>query len=135
MLALALSMLAGAAAWNPQAPLSRREVMAIGLAGSATLAPSVAHAQRSALIPKSNAESTASFKAYQLSEQKSRPGEESEAFKNAEKLRAARAAGPGTAKAASTQDDLSRLGLKTYGEAVAGGFDECATWRGCRNKP
>ena len=134
---LAIALLGVTAAWNPSAPLSRREVVAIGVTGFATLSsPTAAQAQRSSLIPKSSAESTASFKAYQLSGQKSRPGEESDAFKNAEKLRAARVAGPGGAqKASTTEDDLSRLGLRTYGDAVASGFDECATWRGCRNKP
>lgn len=76
-------------------------------------------------MPRSNAESTASFKAYQLSA----PGVESEAFKAAEKKRTERAGG--AAKQESSADAIQRLGLRSYGDALDAGFDECKTWRGC----
>merc|ERR1712087_49064 len=69
----------------------RRDAIAsVSAALALTLLPvSPAQAQRSKLIPKSSAESTAAAKAYQLS----KPGEESEEFKALEKRRADAAAG------------------------------------------
>lgn len=97
-------------------PTPGRRDVALG-ATALFLAPGAASAQRSKLIPRSSAESTASFKAYQLSAPKSQPGEESEAFKAAERKRAA-AQAAGTATKDTVADDMKRLGIKTYTEAV-----------------
>ena len=121
-------------AFSPPQSLSRREAVTAAVSFAplaALLAPLPAHAQRSALVPKSNAQSTASFKAYQLSQ----PGEATPEFLAAEKKRnenaALRAAG-GTAKKETAEEEMARLGLRTMNSAVAAGYDECATWRGCR---
>jgi len=99
--------------------LRRRDALAVGLGALSAVvaAPLPAHAQRSKLIPKSSAESTASFKAYQLSDPKYKPGEESEAFKAAEAKRKALNSG---GAAVSKEDDLKRLGLKSYGDTAGG---------------
>ena len=113
-------------------PISRRNFAfsAATFAGLA-VAPQAAHAQRSKLIPQANKESTASFKSYQLSAPVAKPGEESAAFKQAEKLRASGGAGRSQS---STDDELARLGLKSFSAAIDQGYDECATWRGCRSR-
>ena len=112
-------------------PLSRREaVMTLGV-GALAFSPLPAHAQRSALVPKSNTESTASFKAYQLS----KPGTATPEFLAAEKRRQEAANAPrGSAKAETAEEQMARLGLKTMTQAINDGYDECATWRGCNRK-
>lgn len=87
-------------------------------------APMPAYAQGSKLIPKSSAESTASFKAFQLSQPKYAPGQESEAFKAAEKSRRDRASGV-TKSSGGVDDDLRRLGLKPMSDT-----DQCFTSAG-----
>jgi hypothetical protein len=62
-------------------------------------------------------------------------GEGSEAFKVAEQRRneAQRLKEAGQKPREETGEEMMiRLGLKTYVQAEAAGFDECATWRGCR---
>lgn len=110
-----------------EAPIrTRREAVGAILGGAlVTAVPLPAFAQRSALVPKSSAESTASFKAYQLS----KPGEATPEFLAAEKKRAEREAG--VRKPETAEEQMSRLGLKTMNQAVAEGYDECKTWRGC----
>lgn len=120
--------------WSlPPAQVGRREAISSAAALSALsalqLAPAPAFAQRSALVPKSNAESTASFKAYQLSA----PGVESEAFKAAEKARLARANG-GPVKKETEAEEIKRLGLTSYSTALDNGYDPCKTWKGCTGR-
>ena len=117
----------------PATNIGRREaVLSLGL-GALTASPLPAFAQRSSLVPKSSPESTASFKAFQLS----KPGEETEAFKEAERKRlaaqAAQAAGK-PRKVETAEEEMVRLGLRTMVQAQDAGFDECATWRGCNRK-
>jgi len=107
----------------------RRQAITAFSAFSACLLPSAVHAQRSKLIPRSSKESTESFKAFQLSQ----PGNESPEFQAAEKLRLQRLEGGGEPKKESDSDTIKRLGLKTYGEAVDEGYDQCKTWKGCRD--
>ena len=116
----------------PDAALGRREIGALAAASLAALGPAApAFASRSKLIPRKNAESTASFKAYQLSA----PSEESEAFKAAEKLRAGRAETTTAAKKETDAEAIARLGLRSYDQALEAGFDLCKTWQGCvRNR-
>ena len=87
----------------------------------------------SALVPRSNAESTASFKAYQVS----KPGEATPEFLAAEakrqKAAADRAAGV-SRKAETPEEEMARLGLRTLVQAEADGYDQCATWRGCNRR-
>ena len=64
-------------------------------------------------------------------------GDETEAFKKAEAKRAeaaSRYASGQKPKEETAEEAMARLGLRTYGDAVASGFDECATWRGCSRK-
>jgi hypothetical protein len=100
---------------------TRRGVLLAGFgAGAATLAlPTPALAQRSKMIPRQSAEATANIKEFQLS----KPGEETEAFKEAEKRRIAGnngAVGP-TPKEETAEQTMARLGIQTYGEALASG--------------
>jgi len=115
----------------PTEPFDRRVFDRRAFIGGAALAAASrtapAQAQRSKLIPRSSAESTASFKQYQLSEAKYKPGEESEAFKKAEAARNGGAAG----KPSSAQDDLARLGLKSFSDSNT---DMCQTWKGCNGR-
>ena len=91
--------------------------MILAGAGAAALAlPTPALAQRSALIPRSSKESTESFKAYKLS----KPSEETEAFKAAEKRRITGGYGT-TPKEETAEETMRRLGMKTYGESLASG--------------
>ena len=114
-------------------PISRREAFTGIVTGSIALAtPLPAFAQRSALVPKSSAESTASFKAYQLS----KPGEATPEFIAAEQKRKAQAeklaANPNSKKEESADEMMVRLGLKTMVQAEADGSYDCSsTWRGC----
>ena len=122
----------GLLSFTTPSPLSRREALAMVAGSFAVAAPLPAFAQRSALVPKSSAESTASFKAYQLSQ----PGEATPEFIEAEKKRNAAAAklaaNPNARPAAeSAEETMARLGLKTMVQAEAAGYDQCATWRGC----
>merc|ERR1719174_2871354 len=122
MLAL---LVGGLLSFAPPQQLSRREaVRAAGVASlvGIGLAPLPTFAQRSALVPKSNAASTASFKAYQLS----KPGEATPEFLAAEKKRNEAAAG-GARKGETADEEMKRLGLRTFNDAVASGYDECAT--------
>ena len=93
-LALLLVLASCSVALRIGPPARRRDVLPSFPAALAALAllpaaPPAAHAQRSKLIPKSSAESTAAAKAYKLS----KPGEESAEFKALEKRRADAAAG------------------------------------------
>ena len=120
-------------AFSPlEAPqLSRRQVVALGGFGALAFSPLPAHAQRSALVPRSNAESTASFKVYQLS----KPGEATPEFLAAEKRRQEAANRPrGSGQAETAEQQMARLGLKTMTQAMDEGYDPCATWRGCNRK-
>ena len=114
MLALGSLLVSGWSSSGPSVPRTRRDVI---LAGAAALAlPAPALAQRSALIPRSSKESTESFKTYQLS----KPSEETEAFKAAEKRRLA--GGYGTVpKEETAEETMRRLGMKTYGDSLASG--------------
>lgn len=74
---------------------------------------------------KKCAEATANFKAFQLSN----PGEETEAFKAAEKRRIAGANGAiGTMpKEETAEQTMARLGMKSYSDSLASGKpDPCA---------
>ena len=114
MLAVSSLLVSGWSSSGPSVPRTRRDVI---LAGAAALAlPAPALAQRSALIPRSSKESTESFKAYQLS----KPSEETEAFKAAEKRRLAGGYGT-TPKEETAEETMRRLGMKTYGESLASG--------------
>merc|ERR550514_498075 len=113
----------------PPSGMSRREAAFAAALSVATLTtPLPAFAQRSKLIPRSNAESTANFKAYQIS----KPGEETPEFREAERKRLAAANGGGSKAKESDADQMKRLGLKTYDDALTtGGYDPCSSWRGC----
>ena len=116
-----------ASAWSAGPAPTRRDVLIAGFgAGAAALAlPAPVLAQRSALIPKQSAEATANFKAFQLSN----PGEETEAFKAAEKRRIAGANGAiGTMpKEETAEQTMARLGMKSYSDSLASGKpDPCA---------
>lgn len=114
------SLLVSGWSTGPSVPRTRRDVILAGFGAGAALAlPAPALAQRSALIPRSSAESTASFKAYQVS----KPGEETEAFKAAEKRRLAGANGGygTTPKEETAEETMRRLGMKTYSDALASG--------------
>ena len=118
MLALGSLLVSGWSSSGPSVPRTRRDVILAGFgAGAAALAlPTPALAQRSALIPRSSKESTESFKAYKLS----KPSEETEAFKAAEKRRIAGGYGT-TPKEETAEETMRRLGMKTYGESLASG--------------
>ena len=118
MLAVSSLLVSGWSSSGPSVPRTRRDVILAGFgAGAAALAlPTPALAQRSALIPRSSKESTESFKAYQLS----KPSEETEAFKAAEKRRLAGGYGT-TPKEETAEETMRRLGMKTYGESLASG--------------
>ena len=60
-------------------------------------------------------------------------GEETDAFKQAEAKRAALAAGQ-KPREETAEEAMARLGLRSYGDAVKAGYDECDTWRGCNRK-
>ena len=116
MLALGSLLVSGWSPSGPSVPRTRRDVI-LASAGAAALAlPTPALAQRSALIPRSSKESTESFKAYKLS----KPSEETEAFKAAEKRRLAGGYGT-TPKDETAEETMRRLGMKTYGESLASG--------------
>ena len=118
MLAVSSLLVSGWSSSGPSVPRTRRDVILAGFgAGAAALAlPAPALAQRSSLIPRSSKESTESFKAYQLS----KPSEETEAFKAAEKRRLA--GGYGTVpKEETAEETMRRLGMKTYGDSLAAG--------------
>ena len=118
MLAVSSLLVSGWSSSGPSVPRTRRDVILAGFgAGAAALAlPAPALAQRSSLIPRSSSESTASFKSYQLS----KPSEETEAFKAAEKRRLAGGYGT-TPKEETAEETMRRLGMKTYGDALASG--------------
>lgn len=115
-------------AWSAgPAVSSRRDVLLAGFgAGAAALSlPAPALAQRSGLIPRQSKESTESFREFQLS----KPGEETEAFKLAEKRRRDGAQGAigSTPKEETAEQTMARLGIKTYGDSLAAGnADPCA---------
>ena len=126
MLAVSSLIVSGWSA-GPAVPRTRRDVLLAGFgAGAAALAlPAPALAQRSGLIPRQSAESTASFKEFQLS----KPGEETDAFKAAEKRRVAGNNGAvgSTPKEETAEQTMARLGIKTYGDSLASGkADPCA---------
>ena len=113
-----------ASAWfvGPAVPRTRRDVLlaGFGAAGAAALAlPAPALAQRSNLIPRQSAEATANFQAFKISA----PGEETEAFKAAEKKRVAGNNGAvgSTPKEETAEQTMARLGIKTYGDSLASG--------------
>ena len=113
-----------ASAWSagPAVPRTRRDVLlaGFGAAGAAVLAlPAPALAQRSNLIPRQSAEATANFQAFKISA----PGEETEAFKAAEKKRVAGNNGAvgSTPKEETAEQTMARLGIKTYGDSLASG--------------
>ena len=113
-------------AWSLSGSLGRREALAAVALSSVAALPEPALAQRSSLIPRSSKESTASFKAYQLSA----PGEETEAFKAAEAKRRAAAAqlpaGASSRKEETAEDQMKRLGMTTYADGLkAGRPDPC----------
>ena len=103
-----------------------------GALAVAALAPAPAYAQRSTLVPKSSKEMTEKYKEYKYSGAAVAVGSESAAFKAAE---ARRGAG-GSKGPESAEDQMKRLGLRTYSDAVAAGdgYDECSSWRGCNRK-
>ena len=106
--------------------------LASGALAVAALAPAPAYAQRSTLVPKSSKEMTEKYKEYKYSGAAVAAGSESAAFKAAE---ARRGAG-GSKGPESAEDQMKRLGLRTYTDAVAAGdgYDECSSWRGCNRK-
>ena len=116
MLALGSLLVSGWSSSGPSVPRTRRDVILAGAGAAALALPTPALAQRSALIPRSSKESTESFKAYQLS----KPSEETEAFKAAEKRRLAGGYGT-TPKEETAEETMRRLGMKTYGESLASG--------------
>lgn len=116
MLALGSLLVSGWSSSGPSVPRTRRDVILAGAGAAALALPTPALAQRSALIPRSSKESTESFKAYKLS----KPSEETEAFKAAEKRRIAGGYGT-TPKEETAEETMRRLGMKTYGESLASG--------------
>ena len=120
---------------NVDSKLDRRAMigsLASGALAVAALAPAPAYAQRSSLVPKSSKEMTEKYKEYKYSGAAVAAGSESAAFKAAEARRGAGGSkGPESAK-----DQMKRLGLRTYTDAVAAGdgYDECSSWRGCNRK-
>ena len=125
MIALAFS---AAPAFTPPTNsrvMGRRDALLAGLgAGAAlSLSPAPAFAQRSSLIPKSSKESTESFKQYKLSSAKYAPGQESEAFKQAQALREKNAAVVANRpnKEESAEETMRRLGMKSYSDSLASG--------------
>ena len=116
MLALGSLLVSGWSSSGPSVPRTRRDVILAGAGAAALALPTPALAQRSALIPRSSKESTESFKAYKLS----KPSEETEAFKAAEKRRIAGGYGT-TPKEVTAEETMRRLGMKTYGESLASG--------------
>ena len=120
---------------NVDSKLDRRAMigsLASGALAVAALAPAPAYAQRSSLVPKSSKEMTEKYKEYKYSGAAVAAGSESAAFKAAE---ARRGAG-GSKGPESAEDQMKRLGLRTYTDAVAAGdgYDECSSWRGCNRK-
>ena len=115
-LALGSLLVSGWSSSGPSVPRTRRDVILAGAGAAALALPTPALAQRSALIPRSSKESTESFKAYKLS----KPSEETEAFKAAEKRRIAGGYGT-TPKEETAEETMRRLGMKTYGESLASG--------------
>ena len=120
---------------NVDSKLDRRAMigsLASGALAVAALAPAPAYAQRSTLVPKSSKEMTEKYKEYKYSGAAVAAGSESAAFKAAE---ARRGAG-GSKGPESAEDQMKRLGLRTYTDAVAAGdgYDECSSWRGCNRK-
>jgi hypothetical protein len=114
----------------------RRELigsLASGALTVATLTPAPVYAQKSKMIPKSSKEMTERYKEYRLSGAVIAVGSESEEFKAAEARRSSGGASKGPE---SVDDQMKRLGLRTYSDAVAAGdgYDECASWRGCNRK-
>ena len=134
LLALCLVSLSSGLLLNgpPQPPRSdtfsgRRSLIAAAALG---LVPAPAFAQRSKMIARSSKEATAAAKAFKLS----RPGEETEAFKAAERRRADVAAGraPRDADRTPIRDPVSGKEVKssrTYAEAIAAGDDYCKSAR------
>ena len=116
MLAVGSLLVTGWSSSGPSVPRTRRDVILAGAGAAALALPTPALAQRSALIPRSSKESTESFKAYKLS----KPSEETEAFKAAEKRRIAGGYGT-TPKEETAEETMRRLGMKTYGESLASG--------------
>jgi len=102
---------------------SRRDVLLAGFgAGAALSLPAPALAQRSGLIPRQSKEATDSFREFQLS----KPSEETEAFKQAEKRRNSGTIGA-KPKEESADETMKRLGIKSYGDSMAAGNpDPCA---------
>ena len=120
--------------------LGRRELWGSLASGAFTVAapayvalrPAPVYAQKSKMIPKSSKEMTEKYKEYKYSGAAVAAGSESAAFKAAE---ARRGAG-GSKGPESAEDQMKRLGLRTYTDAVAAGdgYDECSSWRGCNRK-
>merc|ERR1719263_360132 len=117
-----LGLLSLGLAFNAGAVSSRRELLAgLGL-GAALSSPAPALAQRSALIPRSSKESTESFRQYRVS----KPSDETEAFKQAEKRRLTANVGS-IPKEETAEQTMRRLGMMSYSDSLASGKpDPCA---------
>jgi len=96
--------------------LGRREALFGGLVALGA-APLPVHAQRSKLISRSSAEGAQAAKEFKYS----KPGEESAEFKANEAKRQTQPT------PMSLEDDLKRIGVRTYADAVKAGVDVCDT--------
>ena len=104
---------------NVDSKLDRRAMigsLASGALAVAALAPAPAYAQRSTLVPKSSKEMTEKYKEYKYSGADIPVGSESAAFKAAEANRNKGGTGP-----ESAEDQMKRLGLRTYSDAISSG--------------
>ena len=109
--------------------VTRRGLATLGFALAAQLVPSPAHAQKSKLIARPTAESAAAAKAFRVQ----KPGEETEAFKAAERRRSDVEAGltPRDADRTPIRDPVTgkEISKRTYAEALNEGVDTCANRR------
>ena len=121
---LAATFLLATLGWStPPSSVGRRDAT-FGAAAAALFASPLP------ALAKSKAVSRDALREYQTSAPKAAPGAESEAFKAAEQARIARAGGA-TKKAETAEEEIKRLGLGSYTQALENGYDCQKTWRGC----
>merc|ERR1712087_91960 len=116
--------------------IARRDFAGLGFAAAAScnfnIKPEPVHAQKSKMVARASKEATAAAKAFKFSQ----PGEETEAFKAAERRRADVLAGvvPRDADRTPIRDPVTGKDLtgRTYQDALATGDDSCARPPFCR---